>query len=512
MIAQAADTSVWIHDTCQRLADAIGWPVRFVPHDATVRLDAGTDDCWSIEIRNGDLVAGRLMIDLPTDTRRDRAFLAVCELASLTGELIGEVLTARSALERRNNDVSTLVDVGLSLANDATPQQALARLLSAAVELTHFRAAAFFLLDPAVNFLNLRGVAGISSDRIPQSRRRLESGVPDLTALANAQALVRSGKGENGACWLPDGMSVGLCVAVQSESGPLGTLWLYDRRLRPPENREEAAIESIVAQLATVLERVVLLRESAVQHRMQRDLQSASDSQQDSAASGFSKRCGGADFAALCASRYELGGDLCEVIRIDENRTAIAVGDASGDSVPAAMVMSAVRGSLRTMTTGPLEQIADTAAVIQRINRTLHQITPAHQFMSMVYGVFDATDNSFAYTNAGHPPPLWFSGRRSMQLKSHGLLLGVDADTTYEHSTIRLKPNDMLVLYSDGITEARNARRQLFGTEGIIRAVGASAGPLPEEILQAISSRVEFHTKETGDSDDRTLLVIRIRP
>jgi sigma-B regulation protein RsbU (phosphoserine phosphatase) len=512
MIAQAAVSPQWIHETCQRLADAIGWPVRFVPRDETVRLDAGTDDCWSMEIRDGDIVAGRLKIDLPTDTRRDRAFLAVCELAAMTGELIGELLTARSTLERRTNDVSTLVDVGLSIATDASPQQALDRLLRAAVELTHFRAAAFFLLDPAVNSVNLRGVAGISSDRIPQSRRPLESDVPDLAALANGQMLVRSDKGEQTACWLPEEMSIGLCIAVQSESGPLGTLWVYDRRLRMPEKREEAAIESIVAQLATVLERVVLLRESEVQHRMQRDLQSASESQPDSASSGFSKRCGGADFAALCASRYELGGDLCEVVRIDDNRTVIAVGDASGDSVPAAMVMSAVRGSLRTLTTDSPGEIANTVAVIQRINRTLHQITPAHQFMSMVYGVFDATDNSLTYTNAGHPPPLWFSGRRSSQLESHGLLLGVDADTTYEYSTIRLAPDDMLVLFSDGITEAKNARNQLFGTEGIIRAVGESAGSSPEDVLQTVSSHVASHSKESGDSDDRTLLVIRIRP
>jgi sigma-B regulation protein RsbU (phosphoserine phosphatase) len=510
MIPQATDTSAWIHETCQRLADAIGWPVRFVPRDVTDDADEMTD-CWSMKILNGDFIAGKLTIDLPTDTRHDRAFLAVCELAEMTGGLIGDLLTARSALERRTSDVSTLVDVGISIANDAKPHDSLDRLLTAAVELTHFRAAAFFLIDPAVNSLNLRGVAGIAADRMPHSRRRLEAGTPDLTALANGQVLVRSDESENGARWLPNEMSVGLCVAVQSDVGPLGTLWVFDRRQRMPEKREEAAIESIVAQLATVLERVVLLRESATQHRMQRDLQSASESQPNAASSGFSKRCGGADFAALCASRYELGGDLCEVIPIDENRTAIAVGDASGDSVPAAMVMSAVRGSLRTLTSDSLGEIKDTATIIQRMNRTLHQITPAHQFMSLVYGVFDSIDNSFAYTNAGHPPPLWFSGRRAEPLESHGLLLGVDAETTYEHSKIHLKPNDMLVMFSDGITEARNADRQLFGTEGIAGAVSGVLGCGPEDVLQVVSSQVESHTEETGDSDDRTLLVIRIR-
>jgi len=243
---------------------------------------------------------------------------------------------------------------------------------------------------------------------------------------------------------------------------------------------------------------------------MQRDLQSASASHVNTHSSLQRAKCAGADLAARCTSRFELGGDLCEVIRIDENRTVIAVGDASGDSVPAAMVMSAVRGSLRTLTDDAFEEIADTAAVVGRINRTLYQITPAYQFMSLIYAVFDARDNSLTYTNAGHPTPVWKSGKDARELESHGLLLGVDADTIYRHSRIKLQPDDLLAMFSDGVTEARCGRRQLFGSDGVIRAMRQATGKTADELLDAVWSEVDSHARESGHADDRTLLVMRV--
>jgi phosphoserine phosphatase RsbU/P len=521
MIALSADTHSWIDGVCRRLSEATGWPVRFVPRatQETFAADAGVDEadagCWSMDLREGERIAGRLEVGLPADARRDRAYLAVCELAGLTGELIAGLLAARGALEQRTNDVSTLVDIGRSLANDAEPQGILNRLLQAAVDLTGFRAAAFFLLAPAVNSLNLRGVAGMEAGCVPHPRRELEAGLPDLTALAEGRVLVRPRAGRAGEKWLPDKAGTGLAVAVQSDGGPLGTLWVYDRRRRMPGEREMTVIESIAAQLANVLERVVLLRESAVQHRMQRDLTSASECQPayGRGLSGFGERscpAAGFDVAALCTSRYELGGDMCEVIRLDEHRTLVAVGDASGDSVPAAMVMSAVRGSLRTLADAALGDVTDTAALVQRINRTLYQITPPHQFMSLVCGLLDTRDNTFTYTNAGHPTPVWISGGEPLSLKSHGLLLGVDDETTYHQSTIRLEPGDLLVLYSDGISEARDACRQLFGSAGVIAALKECQDRPAADVLETVWSRVDAHAEETGDADDRTLLVIRV--
>lgn len=517
MIALQAETYQWIDQTCRRLSDATGWPIRFVRRefseaagdDAALLVNA-EDHCWSMGIGDGEGTVGWLQMELPADARRDRAFTAVCEVASLTGELMCRALQAEVTLDRRTNDVATLVDIGMSLSKDAAPLNTLDRLLHAAVELTGFRAAAFFLLSPSVNQVMLRSTVKIERELIALPSRELETGTPDLAALARGKHLVRRHGKHTDDRWLPSSMSIGYCLAVQSDDGPLGTLWVYDRRLRIPEQREISALESIAAQLASVLERVVLLEENAVQSRMQRDLQSASASHVNTLSSRHRSECVGADLAARCTSRFELGGDLCEVIRIDETRTVIAVGDASGDSVPAAMVMSAVRGSLRTLADDTVEAIRDTSAVMRRINRTLHQITPAYQFMSLIYAVFDADDNSLTYTNAGHPTPVLISDTGTRELESHGLLLGVDADTIYGSSRVELQTGDLLAMFSDGVTEARCGRRQLFGSEGVSRALSEAGGKSANELLDRVWAEVDAHASESGAADDRTLLVMRV--
>lgn len=574
---QTADPHCWIDDACRRLSDATGWPIQFAPYppvagrpDSPPRTQrvsrtlgvSGTlapptdpiEQCWSIDLCDGEEPVGRLWIDLPADRRRDRGFPAVRELATLTGELLTRLLTAHRSLARQMREVSTLVDAGRSLADDAQPFTALDRLLQAAVELTGSSSAAFFLLAPSAGRLNLRAVSRIDPRLIPVPQRRLTDDVPDLTALVGGHTLIRRGvvaqaqasslvrdsslnepaaiEASEDACsttapeclkelagdrWLPAGSRSGLCVPVACDAGPLGTLWVFGQRSAVPRSRELNAISSIASQMAAVLERVVLLHESDQQHRMQRDLQSASASQVCES-NGLHCTHSGLEVASRCTSRYELGGDLCEVIRIDENRTVVAVGDASGDSVPAAMVMSAVRGSLRTLANAPDSDLTGTGTIVGRINRMLHQITPAHQFMSLLFGVLDVAEGTFTYTNAGHPKPLVIRQRRPEMLDSHGLLLGVDDESAYRQSTVPLDRGDLLVLYSDGVSEARDGSRRMFGTPGIVAALAESDthADSAATLLERIWSRLEAHTAIEPDSespaqpaDDRTLLVIR---
>jgi sigma-B regulation protein RsbU (phosphoserine phosphatase) len=209
--------------------------------------------------------------------------------------------------------------------------------------------------------------------------------------------------------------------------------------------------------------------------------------------------------AARCTSCYELGGDLCEVIRLSDDRTAIAVGDASGNSIPAAMIMSSVRGALLTH---PADE-ADVAALVSKLNAGLCRIARSHQFMSLCYGVYDAANWRFTYCNAGHPMPLLVRDGQALAFESHGLLLGVLDDTNYVQSTLQLDRGDVLIFYSDGISEARGRNQQLFRGRGIADAVQGLGDATAQQILDAIWDRVDEH--QGGEmGDDRTLLVLKV--
>jgi len=306
----------------------------------------------------------------------------------------------------------------------------------------------------------------------------------------------------------PDVMS-SLCVAVQSEQVPIGTLWLYDRRRREVIERDIQVLQSVAAQIASVLERVVLLRESKEQQRMSTDLRVASENQQ--LIPDQSHNFQGFALAARCISMCELGGDLCEIIPLDEETTVIAIGDASGHSVPAAMVMAYVRGAVRSLPLGLRGWEVGAASIMKRINQALYSITSPQQFMSLFFGVYHSATRELVYCNAGHPNPILSRNSDVIPLQSHGLLVGVAEEAEYDESVLAIEPADTLVLFSDGISEAMSRSEQLFRAEGIISAVKACQGPTAHDVLNSIWDRMISHVEKSEGQDDRSLMVMRFR-
>src|SRR5262249_6986572 len=144
------------------------------------------------------------------------------------------------------------------------------------------------------------------------------------------------------------------------------------------------------------------------------------------------------------------------------------------------------------------------------VNAALCNTTSAHQFMSLCYGVFDAAKRTFAFSDAGHPVPLLVRDGRVTPLETHGLLLGVMPDSKYQHSVLELRSGDLIVLYSDGITEARSSAHELFRWEGISAAILESKWSSAGDVLEAVWRKVDEHVIGGEAADDRTLLVLKV--
>lgn len=512
----ATSDSQTIQTLCRRFSNLVGWPVKYAPAESERAAEleqwllAPSDCCWAADVSDGQQRAGYLYIDLPPDSTADRSFLTVCGLAEVFAELLSAVAESRRSVESQTRDLSALAEMSRSPAAEADLFAALDRLLRGVLQLTGFRSAAFFLLQPGGTQLHLRALHALNPLPVPYSQRELRQDAPDFEALTRGSVLLHRDLSPAAARWIPEGAATAVCLPVRTDSGPIGTMWVYDRRRRIPSDRDFHVLESIAAQIAAVLERAVLLQESAVQHRLQRHLQMASEAQTRDI-NGPVAPDAGFEAAAVCTSRHELGGDLCELIPLDKTRTMVAVGDASGDSVPAAMVMSAVRGALRALALDEGRQPIAPEPTMRRLNRMLHSITLPHQFMSLVCGVLNTAERTFVYTNAGHPNPVLLRNGKASYLESHGLLLGVTADSTYQQSTLPLLPGDVLVLFSDGITEAMNSRQKMFRSDGVVEAIAGDTDRPAQEILQAVLSKLETHAGDSGEGDDRTLLVLKMR-
>ncbi len=516
----------WIHGICRKFSDATGWQLIFIPENPTGPLpekkegeekkigvekpQATIDLPWEAEIHDGQRPLGKLQFDLPIDSQVGRTFLAVCELAELLASLFGKLATATETAESRERDVSTLVDVGLSVSKENDIHDALAYLLDALLELTPFRATEFFLLNASTSKLILRGKRQQEEYTYVDLSRALSKLPPDLSALAGELIQIHRSQSPEIAHWLPADISTAVCLPVKSDSEALGTLWAYDRRERTVTEREIHILESIAAQIAALLERVVLLKESSMQHRLQRDLQVASSSQGSQLQEQLPRQKG-FEVEILCNSAFELGGDFCELLPLTPEKTLLVLGDASGDGVSAAMVMSAVRGAIRSIILNPqfLETPHPTASLMEQLNKVLYDITPSHQFMSILIGVIDTDQKTFSYTNAGHPLPLLMQDGFLAEMNSHGMLLGVMEETEYEHSVVSLNTNDLMVLFTDGISEAMSSRRQMFRSDGVLNAMRQAIEGTARDVLNTIWGRLEKHRGPDDKPDDRTLLVLK---
>jgi sigma-B regulation protein RsbU (phosphoserine phosphatase) len=533
MTALLQDAQTLITSVCRQFSQATGWTMAFAPIEGDfasleMRYANAADCCWFAEVNDGREPLGLLHLAPSEHIHPPCSFVQATDLADTVADLVVRLVTADRRLELRNHDMSTLVHLGMAIPAQENLAWALTQVLKAAVQLTTSRGAAFFLLNPDTTRLKLRAVYQLGPQQVPHSERSLEESEADRLALSRAPAFLSVPAPEptepppdaprrpapanvtpieNPADWLPDGYRSGLCVAVQSETLPIGTLWVYDRRGRDYNDRDRHVLQSISMQIAAVLERVALLRHSDDHERISRELRTASEASPGSRPHVDLPPDDRYEIAANCASCYELGGDLCELMPIDGDQIAIAIGDASGNSIPAAMIMSAVRGAVRTHAAG-----ADGVAYLMgRLNTALTEITRSHQFMSLCYGVYDAAKRTFLYSNAGHPMPLLVRGGKIHSLASHGLLLGVMRDVVYDTSLLQLQPDDLLVCFTDGISEARSRSQQMFRSEGIADAVLHCIPGTAEAVLASVWRRVESHMAGGEPGDDRTLLVLRVR-
>jgi sigma-B regulation protein RsbU (phosphoserine phosphatase) len=221
----------------------------------------------------------------------------------------------------------------------------------------------------------------------------------------------------------------------------------------------------------------------------------------------------GFEIAGTSIPSKQVGGDYFDFLDLGKGRLGIAIADVSGKGIPAALLMANLQASLHAQTF-ETEKVADVTA---RINNLLVKSTDSNMFVTFFYGLLNRSNSTFTSTNAGHNHPLLLRADRTTErLAEGGLVLGFLPDQKYAQQITILHPGDVLVLYTDGITEARTPDEEalgekLFGEDRLVQIVKKNASLSAREIQSAILQAVSNHTKNTPQGDDITLVVIKRR-
>ena len=517
----AAVGNAVVHEVCRRLSCETGWPIRYVPEAARTAapLDGPATQgrqrpLWQSDLRDGVRRSGWLRIDRPERRTRDASFLHACRVAEAVVPTLSIVLAQPCeqsvALPRETAAIGTHETLG----------ETLSQLLENLLKLTGLRSAGFFLRTEGGDQLHLRAESHRDGQTIPHLSRQLAESPFDLRAIGRTRSLIRRSDSDlppelwdDGDAWLPPNCQLGVCEPVRTSHDPsdvLGTLWAFDRRARRLTRRDLQILESVAARLGQVLEKAVLHHEAAERQRLTDDLEAAVGNTPDEL--GHFQLAGGrVEIATRCHAHSSVGGDLCEVLAYgqDKQHAVIGLGDASGHSLPAALVMATVRGSLRALALDETLRI-ESDAIMQRLNNALVGVAQSHQFMTMVAGHLDAEAGRLTFTNAGHPLPVIVRGDEFETPPSHGMLLGVFEDADYECQTLELQPGDILVLYTDGLAEAQGPCRSMFRTDGVAASTLKRRGESAVAIRDGLWNDVEAHLDGIPCDDDRSVLVLKV--
>jgi phosphoserine phosphatase RsbU/P len=285
----------------------------------------------------------------------------------------------------------------------------------------------------------------------------------------------------------------------------LGVLYLDSKRPTAFSKLDRQILDALAADAASILDNARLVERERERQRLEQEIGIARDIQQALLPKNFRDyphiAVSGVNFPCL-----SVGGDYFDVFPLDDRRTAFLLADVSGKGLGAALVTTMLQGALSGMTLG-----TDPARVLNHVNRFLCDHVEVGRYATMFFGIIDDA-GKLEYINAGHPSPVLLRNATAEEAFTEGSFpVGLVPEAEFCTATLQLEPNDTLVLYSDGVTEAMDPDEQLYGV-GRLRAVLIGKNEMPlDDIQKTVLESVENFARGARQADDVTMLLVRFR-
>ncbi len=251
--------------------------------------------------------------------------------------------------------------------------------------------------------------------------------------------------------------------------------------------------------------------DSGFQRALRKDLEGAKDVQQ----AFFPPR----SLSIPCLSceafyqpAHSIGGDYYDFLSLKEGRWGIAIGDVSGKGIGAALIMASLQASLRSQA---LQPHLDLSTLIGDVNRLVYESSPTHVFASLFYAEYEPATRALKYANAGHNAPIVVRPRNDScemyHLEPGGMPVGISADSQFATATFQFEIDDVMVAYTDGITEAENPHGELWGEQRLENLLRSCSRETPEQIIKCTLDEVSAFANGQPQRDDVTLVVMSVQ-
>jgi len=311
-----------------------------------------------------------------------------------------------------------------------------------------------------------------------------------------------------------DRLQAELLLPLPGRSQLIGVMALGPKQSEEPYSRSDRRLLSSVAlQTGLAIENSTLVhtlaQESAQRQRIAREIEIARQVQERLLPQSYPV-VAGVDFAGLSRTAQEVGGDYYDFIPLDSGRLGIAIGDVSGKGISAALLMAGLRASLRAMTINGSDDLAKT---MRYINRLVYESSAINRYATFFFAILDPVTLEMQYVNAGHNPPMLVRGDSPevVRLEAGGTVVGLLPEVIYQSASVILRPGDILICFTDGISEAMDMADEEWSEERMLAAAQKTPHAAAEQVLRAVFQAADEFTGEAPQHDDMTLLLVRVK-
>jgi phosphoserine phosphatase RsbU/P len=492
-----------------------GWTIlhqrslRLAPGEHPPRLTGDTPTFTSALViplfRRGDVFGALECLDKRggeafTDTDFDRLDVAAEQIAfALDSALLYEE-TERRALEKE-----VLLEVSKTLSGRLDLEDVMDAIFSSLREVVNYDAGAIYLSDRATNALGVVRSVGYPDGSDDAFALQIGQGIVGWVAKTNESVIVPDVKRDPRYVAARPATRSELATPLRVGGRAVGVFNLESDMVDAYHDGHLEMVAAFAAQAAIAIERAQLLRDLVERRRLEKELAIAREIQL-SFLPTRAPQVAGFELAGATQPHDEVGGDYYDFIPVTETRLGLAIADVAGKGIPAALIMAGFRMSL-------LAEVRNEfaiRAVMRKVNSLLHESTERDKFVTAFYGVLDYRNSVLSFSNAGHNPPILRHRDGSLEyLVDGGLALGIMPDSRYEERPIALRPGDLLVLYTDGVSEAESPEGEQFGTARIEAVMARLAEQGAQAVLDGLLEEVKAFTAERGQNDDLTLLVVK---
>ncbi len=411
--------------------------------------------------------------------------------------------------ERRNHELLSLLrDISLEIASTLEVEKVINKIAEGVKSTVDYHIFSVLLLNESDNVLRPRMVFRHEVEAYEKFDVPLGQGLIGNAALRNEP--IRIGDVSNDPRYInvhSETVSE-MVIPLAYKGRVIGALDLESTERDHFTEYDERLLMTLATRIASALVNAELYEKVAEnERRLDNELEIAREIQRQLLPKAIPP-IGGLEMAVSFTPAAHLGGDLYDLIRFDDGRFAITVGDVSGKGAPAALYGALASGVIRTRATRKYAP----AQMLELVNQTLKLRPIGTQYIALVYAVYEPETKRLTFSNSGLPYPVCSHGDGSGVgfLDISGIPLGLLPDSKYEERVIEIQKGDLIVFYTDGIAERRDLDGEEFGLKRLAKLVQENRDKTSNEIVKAIADELERYSGGTPAHDDQTLLVMKM--